>query len=83
MEPGGRAHRQRTTSKKGRWFFSMHTSAICSHCSRVGSMPVGLCAQPGGPAGRQLVSSVVCKAAQASNGEKRPPKSPSPNPWKP
>ena len=24
----------------------MHRSAICSHCSRVGSMPVGLCAQP-------------------------------------
>lgn len=24
----------------------MQRSAICSHCSRVGSMPVGLCAQP-------------------------------------
>ena len=35
-----------TTSKKGRWFFSMQRSAICSHCLRVGSMPVGLCAQP-------------------------------------
>lgn len=34
------------TSKNGIWFFSRMTSAIFSHCSGVGSMPVGLWAQP-------------------------------------
>lgn len=34
------------TSKKGIWFFSSITSAIFSHCSGVGSIPVGLWAQP-------------------------------------
>lgn len=34
------------TSKKGMWFFSWMTSAIFCHCSGVGSIPVGLWAQP-------------------------------------
>lgn len=34
------------TSKKGRWPLRSHRSAIAAHCWRVGSTPVGLCAQP-------------------------------------
>ena len=48
-----------TTSKKGRWFFSMQRSAICSHCSLVGSMPVGLCAHPAQHPSRHSLSICV------------------------
>ena len=36
------------TSKKGKRPREAQTSAMRAHCSLVGSMPVGLCAQPGG-----------------------------------
>ncbi len=46
QKPGRISFTWYATSKKGMWSFSWQTSAIFSHCSGVGSMPVGLCAHP-------------------------------------
>lgn len=59
------------TSKKGMCPFALHRSAICCHCWGVGSMPVGLCAQPfGGFGGERADTCCISRGAtQRSTGE--------------